>query len=97
MKQIAMGVHILHENNITHMDIKPSNLFVSKEGTLKVGDFGLSRVRTSSFHYNLEEQKSTNYLSSSDSEFLNSEAVRVSRTYSESFDDTQEDAGCPMY
>ena len=87
---------MLHANNITHMDIKPSNMFISKEGILKVGDFGLSRISNPLFHCNIEQQTIKD-LTSSDSDFLNSEAVRVSRTYSESLDDSHEDVGCPMY
>jgi len=42
--QITAGLAHAHENNIIHRDIKPQNMLVSLNGTLKVADFGIARV-----------------------------------------------------
>ncbi|KAJ6253917.1 cyclin-dependent kinase 12 [Anaeramoeba flamelloides] len=41
--QLCTGLAYIHENGIIHRDIKTSNLFLSKIGLLKIGDFGLAR------------------------------------------------------
>lgn len=44
IRQAAIGLHHAHQFQLVHRDIKPSNLFVTKQGTVKVLDFGLSRL-----------------------------------------------------
>ena len=43
MLMILSGVSFLHSRFILHRDLKPGNLMVSSDGTLKIIDFGLSR------------------------------------------------------
>lgn len=44
IKQLVDGIYYLHTHNIIHRDLKPTNILVSKEGILKIADFGLARV-----------------------------------------------------
>ena len=41
--QISEGLQHLHESDIVHRDLKPANIFLSDDGRLKLGDFGLAR------------------------------------------------------
>jgi len=41
--QVIDGLEAAHAGGILHRDIKPSNCFIAQDGSVKVGDFGLSR------------------------------------------------------
>ena len=68
--QICSGIEAAHEHHTIHRDIKPQNIIVSKNGTLKVTDFGIAKAATSntiassamgSVHYISPEQARGGY------------------------------------
>ena len=46
--QIAQGVQAAHEHHTIHRDIKPQNIIIANNGTLKVTDFGIAKAASSS-------------------------------------------------
>jgi hypothetical protein len=48
MMQVCTGLQLAHAKGIFHRDIKPGNLLVRNDGNLKIVDFGIARLATSS-------------------------------------------------
>jgi serine/threonine protein kinase len=41
---IVRGLAYVHENQVLHLDIKPANILLTRQGIIKVADFGLARI-----------------------------------------------------
>ena len=44
MIQLTSALQYAHEHNIVHRDVKPQNIFYLPDGTIKLGDFGISET-----------------------------------------------------
>ena len=44
MIQLTDALYFAHQHNIVHRDVKPENIFVMPDGTIKLGDFGIAQA-----------------------------------------------------
>lgn len=44
--QVSMGLGAAHNNCIIHRDVRPQNIIISREGTVKVTNFGIAKMTT---------------------------------------------------
>lgn len=45
LQQVGAGLHHAHRNNYIHRDIKPANILFKRNGTVKLADFGISKLQ----------------------------------------------------
>lgn len=62
MIQVGRGIEAAHNKNIIHRDIKPQNIIISREGKVKVTDFGIAKAVTSNT-INADRMGSVHYAS----------------------------------
>jgi len=48
LREILLALELVHQQGMVHLDIKPENIFVSKNGLYKLGDFGMANAFTES-------------------------------------------------
>ena len=61
--QVANGMDAAHKHNIVHRDIKPQNIIISKEGKVKVTDFGIAKVASTATINTSASMGSVHYIS----------------------------------
>ena len=47
MQGVLAGLQFSHERGVVHRDIKPGNIILSTDGTVKIADFGIARIESS--------------------------------------------------
>lgn len=47
--QMAMGLCHIHSKKVLHRDLKPQNVFLTKKGVVKIGDFGIAKMMENTF------------------------------------------------
>lgn len=62
IKQIAKALSHAHERGIIHRDIKPHNVMLLKDGTIKVADFGIAALENELYENNGEAIGSVHYI-----------------------------------
>jgi serine/threonine-protein kinase len=63
LEQLCSGLHFAHRAGIIHRDVKPANVMVDREGTVRILDFGIARIEGSALTQGGALLGSVNYMS----------------------------------
>jgi serine/threonine-protein kinase len=80
IRQLLDGLGYAHEQGVVHRDIKPSNLLVNADGRIKISDFGIARLDSSTLTQVGEIMGSPGYMAPE--QFLGTEIDACSDIYS---------------
>lgn len=72
--QIASALEHAHSKGIVHRDIKPQNIMILKDGSVKVADFGIASLQTEAAAYTGETMGSVHYISPEQAKGLGGDA-----------------------
>ncbi|HXE80557.1 MAG TPA: serine/threonine-protein kinase [Vicinamibacterales bacterium] len=60
--QLCTGLHYAHEQGIVHRDVKPGNIWITEDGTVKLLDFGIAKVAASTMTQSGSVMGSASYM-----------------------------------
>jgi len=60
--QICKGLKEIHKNKLIHRDLTPDNIFMDNNNNIKIGDFGVSKVLTTTHNYTKSKAGKFKYL-----------------------------------
>lgn len=75
--QIAKALEHAHSRGIVHRDIKPHNIMILKDGSVKVADFGIARLNSAQNTLTREALGSVHYISPEQAKGAQVDAVRI--------------------
>lgn len=80
--QLILAVDSVHKNNCIHRDLKPDNLLIAKDGTIKLSDFGLSKIADKLFFPNTNDMddrtnQDTNHKSSNSTQLTKDDIKKI--------------------